>query len=502
MRTINNYSLTLVSVISTFALFSIVLILNSQSVYSKNPEVSYLDVNDSSSVSKFSVAAWFKTSNNYKSDAYIVNKDGDGGNMNYGMWMTGDEKISGGFETSSGKPIYATSPISYSDGKWHYAVVTFDGKVINLYLDGTLVATQPASGSPDNGGNEPVRVGADSTKPDDYFIGDVDEIRVWDSALTDQQVVDAYHNNFDTKNQVLYLDFSQPIIALNETLPVNQTALNQTALNQTALNQTALNQTNANVTEILGSNETGANVTEIQGSNLTRGNERSSNATNFVTDNRTRNANVTNENIQAKGLQNNNETGITNETLIENQTENNVPMAFDQSVSVDQNSQKEITLGANDEDKSQLQFDVTADPQHGTLDNFNKQKGTVTYVPQNNYSGDDKFSFKATDNKGGESQPANVDIQINSASQLNETNKNLQPIEKSQTKNNTGITNETLIENQTSKSKPSEENSLPKAFDQSISIDQNSRSDITLAAEDDDKDRLQYDITADPLHGK
>src|SRR4030095_539994 len=198
-------------------------------------------------------------------------------------------------------------------------------------------------GSTNNGGNEPVRVGADSAKPDDYFIGDVDEIRVWDSALTDQQVVDAYHNNFDTKNQVLYLDFSQPIIALNETLPVNQTALNQTALNQTALNQTALNetalnQTNANVTEILGSNETGANVTEIQGSNLTRGNERSSNATNFVTDNRTRNANVTNENIQAKGLQNNNETGITNETLIENQTENNVPMAFDQSVSVNQNS--------------------------------------------------------------------------------------------------------------------------------------------------------------------
>src|SRR4030095_8317275 len=248
MRTNNNYSLTLVSVISTFALFSIVVILNSQPVHSKNPEVSYLDVNDSSSVSKFSVAAWFKTSNNYKSDAYIVNKDGDGGNMNYVVWMTSDEKIRGGFETSSGKPIYATSPLSYSDGKWHYTVVTFDGKVINLYLDGTLVATQPASGSPDNGGNEPVRVGADSAKPDDYFIGDVDEIRVWDIALTDQQVVDAYHNNFDTKNQVLYLDFSQPIIPLNETLPVNQTALNQTALNQTALNQTALNQTGANVT--------------------------------------------------------------------------------------------------------------------------------------------------------------------------------------------------------------------------------------------------------------
>src|SRR4030095_14100142 len=177
MRTNNNCSLTLVSVISTFALFSIVLILNSQPVHSKNREVSYLDVNDSSSVSKFSVAAWFKTSNNYKSDAYIVNKDGDGGNMNYGMWMTGDEKISGGFETSSGKPIYATSPLSYSDGKWHYTVVTFEGSIINLYIDGMQVATKSSSGSPDNGGNEPVRLGANSQALNDYFIGDVDEIR-------------------------------------------------------------------------------------------------------------------------------------------------------------------------------------------------------------------------------------------------------------------------------------------------------------------------------------
>ena len=63
----------------------------------------------------FSVAAWFKTTNNYASNAFIVNKGGSGSetagkNMNYGIWMTSAEKIQAGFETSTGTDYIATSP--------------------------------------------------------------------------------------------------------------------------------------------------------------------------------------------------------------------------------------------------------------------------------------------------------------------------------------------------------------------------------------------------------
>ncbi|HEX9317438.1 MAG TPA: LamG-like jellyroll fold domain-containing protein, partial [Nitrososphaeraceae archaeon] len=387
--------------------------------YSKNPEVSYLDVNDSSSVSKFSVAAWLKTSNDYKTDAFIVNKAGGDGNLNYGIWMTDAEKIRGGFETSNGKPMYATSPLSYSDGKWHYALVTFDGSITNLYIDGKLVASESTSGSPDNGGNEPVRVGANSANPNDYFIGDVDEVRVWKTALNDQQVFNANNGKFDTKGQILYLDFSQPMVILNETSIVNQTATNATSIaNQTANNETG----------IQGANKTANNETGIQGANKTAVKELNR-QTNLITKNDTGNANGTNQNIESiKKPQTKNETGIRNETLIENQTseskpskENSLPKAFDQSVSVDQNSRININLVADDEDKDNLQFDITADPLHGSLDNFNNEKGTVTYISQKDYSGDDKFSFRVSDNKGGQSEPANVDIQINTVSGLNET---------------------------------------------------------------------------------
>ena len=55
----------------------------------------YNDTPDSASLrlNQFTVAAWFKTSANFGSDAFIVNKggvgsDSSGQNLNYGIWMT------------------------------------------------------------------------------------------------------------------------------------------------------------------------------------------------------------------------------------------------------------------------------------------------------------------------------------------------------------------------------------------------------------------------------
>jgi hypothetical protein len=429
MRTNVKYTLTLLGLISTFAILSIILNLNFQTVYSQNPEVSYLDVNTTSSVTKFSVAAWFKTSADYKSDAFIVNKAGDGGNMNYGIWMNNAEKIQAGFETSNGKPMYATSPLSYSDGKWHYAVVTFDGSIINLYVDGIQVATKSASGSPDNGANEPVRMGANSQGPTDYFIGDVDEIRVWKSALSAQQVIDTSNGKFSTKDQIMYLDFSEPF---NQTSTVNGTATNATATNATAIqvNGTATNATATNATAIQV-NGTATNATAIQ-VNGTATNATATNESNILTKpiskNDTGNANETNENIQPiQAPQNTNDTGTTNETL-GNQTseasplkDNNQPEAFDQSVSVDQDDQADITLVATSKDNGPLQFDITADPLQGSIDNFDKEKGTLTYVPQQGYSGNDQFKFRVIDEKGSESNVAQVDVNIKEVAQSNET---------------------------------------------------------------------------------
>jgi Concanavalin A-like lectin/glucanases superfamily/K319L-like, PKD domain/Bacterial Ig domain len=500
------YRLKSLCVVFTFTLVSIIFILNLQSVYSENPEISFLDVNTTSSVSKFSVAAWFKTSTDYKSDAFIVNKAGAGDNMNYGIWMTNAEKVQAGFETSTGKPMYATSPFSYSDGKWHYAVVTFDGSVINLYVDGIQVATKSASGSPDNGGNQPVRMGANSEALSDYFIGDVDEIRVWRVALTPEQVNDAYHNTFDTKYQELYLDFSQPIALINETSIVNETAINASAINASAINASAINGSAINGSAINGSAINGTGILAV---NETANNKTSS-LSKLIARNDTGIANETND-IQPAGIppQILNDTGISNETRVQNQTsesqlpkENNPPIAFDQSVSVDKNGQIGISMVANDEDKDQVQFDITADPLQGTLDNFNKEKGTLNYVPQKDYSGDDKFSFRVIDNKGAGSNEATVDISVNEPSQPIENEETGLPKSVEESSNQTSTeqaiekksvdesSNQTSTEQATETKSVEEPNQPPKADageDQKSAVNTEVKLDGSKSSDEDGK---------------
>ena len=381
----SNRQLMLLFVTLSFTALSTILVLNLNIAFSQ--EISYLDVNGTNSVqlAKFSVAAWFKTSTDYNSDAFIVNKAGASNNMNYGIWMTSTEKIRGGFETPSGTAFYATSPLSYGDGNWHYAVVTFDGSAIGLYIDGLPVATKSASASPDSGGEEPIRMGADSQSQTNYFIGNVDEIRIWKNALSPQQVIDAFNGNFDAKDLVEYLDFSQPIVPVNTTSSVNATVTNQTGSpdnNGTLNNGTApvLPPVANNGTD--NTNDTGASIPAVEIPQ------------------------TSNDTISK------NDTGIGDQKTPTEQI-NNAPEASSQSISMDQDNQIDITLEATDKDNDPLQFDIAADPSQGSLTDFDKEKGTVTYVPQEGYFGDDKFSFKVTDDKGSVSNEADVTININ-----------------------------------------------------------------------------------------
>src|SRR6188508_693325 len=141
---------------------------------------------------------------------------------------------------------------------------------------------------------------------------------------------------------------------------------------------------------------------------------------------------------------------------------NQAPKAEDQKVSVDANDKVKITLEGNDDDKDdKIQFDIVSDPSHGKLDNFDKSDGTVTYIPEQDYSGDDGFKFKVIDDKGEQSDKASVEIEVKSTNQA------------------------------------------PKAEDQKVSVDANDKVKITLEGNDDDKDdKIQFDIVSDPSHGK
>ena len=165
----------------------------------------FLEVNDLNDVvtipdeqklklTKFSVAAWFKTTSNFGDNGLIVNKGGHGtdtagNNMNYGLWITSAEKLRGGFETSSGADRFVTSPNSYNNGQWRHGVVTYDGtSTVRLYIDGVQVAKTSTSSFPEIN-NHPLRIGSDSRiVDDDLFIGSIDEVGIWNRVLTSTEI--------------------------------------------------------------------------------------------------------------------------------------------------------------------------------------------------------------------------------------------------------------------------------------------------------------------------
>ena len=96
---------------------------------------------------------------------------------------------------------------SITAGQWHSASLTWGSGGLELYLDGTLVASDPYTGGlPDIG--EPITIGASQKSSDDglannledFFDGQIAEVAVYDSALSETQIdalIDAGVNGSD-----------------------------------------------------------------------------------------------------------------------------------------------------------------------------------------------------------------------------------------------------------------------------------------------------------------
>src|SRR4029434_5474519 len=111
---------------------------------------------------------------------------------------------------------------------------------------------------------------------------------------------------------------------------------------------------------------------------------------------------------------------------------NSTPVAFDQSVSLNEDATLVITLQGQDPDGSNLTFrkaDGTAFPANpttiattnGTIGNFGSVtcaadgvcSQQVTYTPNANFNGSDSFSFKANDGTANSNETGAVSITVN-----------------------------------------------------------------------------------------
>jgi hypothetical protein len=127
-----------------------------------------------------------------------------------------------------------------------------------------------------------------------------------------------------------------------------------------------------------------------------------------------------------QGVGNETNQGVDNQTSIADgqnnsvNTENQSPIAYDQSLTVDANNKIDVALVGDDADNDTIQFAIVSNPSDASLDNFDMAKGTVTYTPHLDYVGNDSFAFNVIDDKAVESNIATVNVDVKENNQTNQ----------------------------------------------------------------------------------
>jgi hypothetical protein len=127
------------------------------------------------------------------------------------------------FELSDGNlngvAITGTTAIR-GDNQWHQATGVINGAVATLYLDAVLEGTVNISGEGAMNAAMPIHIGNSyDNESDSYFQGAIDELRVWDKALCQAQIMTTLNCELTGTEPglVAYYQFNQGIASGNNS---------------------------------------------------------------------------------------------------------------------------------------------------------------------------------------------------------------------------------------------------------------------------------------------
>jgi len=136
---------------------------------------------------QITVSAWIKVHKFEKQWQAIITKGDTAWRFSRCRW---DSSIAFKFNS---KTIFrgAEGIADVNDGKWHHVVGVYDGTRGCLYLDGELDVSASATGSIDTN-SEPVYIGANSDKSGRFWDGLIDDVRIYNYALSEAEVKEVY----------------------------------------------------------------------------------------------------------------------------------------------------------------------------------------------------------------------------------------------------------------------------------------------------------------------
>lgn len=147
---------------------------------------SYCNTSSAVGFSAFSAEVWFKTDNNDTDGPVLCDEDRD--QMDVYINSSGELRFHG---FDGGSAVVNINAGTVNDDAWHFAAMTYDGSVVKAYLDGSFIGETSTS---DISGTNVLLTGRGGGSIDDnYLHGWVDEIAVFDRALSEQEITDHYN---------------------------------------------------------------------------------------------------------------------------------------------------------------------------------------------------------------------------------------------------------------------------------------------------------------------
>jgi len=145
----------------------------------------------------FTLSAWVYSSSYPSSIASIVGTAVQASPWD-GIWFYLDHgKPYFILQSANGASSWAYSSAALSAGNWHHVVATYDGSGssdgMNLYVDGVAPAITKSRMVLGTITQYNWVIGADSTHTADFFNGQIDDVKIFNYALTSQQVANLYN---------------------------------------------------------------------------------------------------------------------------------------------------------------------------------------------------------------------------------------------------------------------------------------------------------------------
>ena len=103
-------------------------------------------------------------------------------------------------------------PAQLTDGRWHHAAATFDGRFFRVYLDGREIGSLERPGTIAAGGPAPASIG--STQGAECFQGAMDDLRIYADALTAEEVAQLHRQGAEALARMSEsADAGEPVLA-------------------------------------------------------------------------------------------------------------------------------------------------------------------------------------------------------------------------------------------------------------------------------------------------